>query len=68
MFHPPKKNHSRTSITGHSQSLGRPDLVAAILEDGGISEDPYHWDPLRDLKVHGPKDAGQTRGRSWERD
>lgn len=32
-------------------------MVAAILEDGGISEEPYHWDPLRDLKVHGCKDS-----------
>lgn len=42
---------------GHLADRMRPDLVAAILEDGGISEEPYHWDPLRDLKVHGCKDS-----------
>eukprot|EP00435_Cladocopium_sp_Y103_P032052 s518_g8.t1 len=42
---------------GHVAHRMRPDLVAAILEDGGISEEPYHWDPLRDLRVQGPKDS-----------
>ena len=36
--------------------------MAAILEDGGITDDPFAWDPLRDLKIQGP----QALARGWK--
>ena len=64
-FIPIRNGRTSPSATGFSTChRSRPDLVAAILEDGGISEEPYHWDPLRDLKVHGCKDT-DISPKSW---
>ncbi len=38
--------------------------MATILEDGGITDDPFAWDPLRDLKIQGPQD-GLGLGQKW---
>jgi len=55
------------SVLGKKKRKGQPmgqrmrsDLVAAILEDGGITDDPFAWDPLRDLKIQGPQESDSS--------
>ena len=50
-----------------SAGLGRPDLISTILEDGGITDKPWAWDPLRDLKMLGMQDL-QTGNNSNKED
>lgn len=38
----------------------RPDLISTILEDGGITDKPWAWDPLRDLKMLGMQDSRRS--------